>query len=54
MDRKQGNEQNTVRIDLTEEQKRQIQQATGKNAQAIELSVNELEDRISPLARSGR
>ena len=37
-----------VRIDLTAEQKTQIEQATGKSAEAIELSVEELEQRIAP------
>ena len=36
------------RIDLTQDQKRQIEQATGKQAEAIELSVEELDERISP------
>jgi hypothetical protein len=54
MDKNQNAQQNTVRIDLTEQQKQKIQKATGKNAQTIELSVNELEERISPIARPGR
>ena len=37
-----------VRIALTAEQKTQIERATGKNAEAIELSVEELEQRIAP------
>lgn len=37
-----------IRIQLTDEQKRQIRQSTGKDASAIELSVEELEDRVSP------
>ncbi|NIW35213.1 MAG: hypothetical protein GWN32_01110 [Gemmatimonadetes bacterium] len=37
-----------VRIELTEEQKKQIQNATGKDASAIELTVEELEERVSP------
>jgi hypothetical protein len=37
-----------VRIELTEEQKKQILQATGKDASAIELTVEELEERVSP------
>jgi uncharacterized small protein (DUF1192 family) len=38
-----------VRIDLTEEQKHTVQEKTGKPAEAIELSVQELEERIAPL-----
>jgi len=37
-----------VRIELTEEQKKQIAEATGKEASAIELTVEELEERVSP------
>lgn len=37
-----------IRIELTPEQKAQVQKATGKNAEAVELSVEELEERIAP------
>ncbi len=37
-----------VRITLTPEQKNQVRQATGKNAEALELTVQELEERIAP------
>ena len=37
-----------VRIKLTPEQQAMVQQATGKNAEALELSVQELEERIAP------
>jgi hypothetical protein len=37
-----------VRIALTEEQRAQIRQSTGVEAEAIELSAKELEDRIAP------
>jgi len=37
-----------VRIDLTDEQKEQVKEATEKNADAIELTVQELEARIAP------
>jgi hypothetical protein len=37
-----------ISIKLTDEQKNQIKQATGKTAEAIELSVDELEDRVAP------
>lgn len=39
---------NTVRIELTEEQRRQLEEATGKQASAIEFSAEELEERIAP------
>jgi hypothetical protein len=39
---------NIVRIDLTTEQKEQVKAATEKSAEAIELTVQELEARIAP------
>jgi uncharacterized small protein (DUF1192 family) len=36
------------RIELTPEQKAQVREATGKEAEAVELSVEELEERIAP------
>jgi hypothetical protein len=44
-------ENDVVRIDLTEEQKAQVKEATEKNADAIELTVQELEARIAPMVR---
>jgi hypothetical protein len=41
-------EKEIVRIDLTTEQKEQVKAATEKNAEAIELTVQELEARIAP------
>ncbi len=38
-----------IRVELTEEQKRQIRDTTGKDAEAIELTAEELEERISPI-----
>jgi hypothetical protein len=37
-----------IRIELTEEQKKQIKEQTGTEAAAIELTSEELEDRIAP------
>jgi uncharacterized small protein (DUF1192 family) len=37
-----------VRINLTDDQKAQIRNKTGKDADAVELSVEELEERIAP------
>ena len=37
-----------VRIDLTTSQKEQVKARTGQNAEAIELTVQELEERIAP------
>jgi hypothetical protein len=38
-----------IRIDLTIEQKEQVKAVTEQNADAIELTVQELEARIAPL-----
>jgi hypothetical protein len=43
------NEAQIVRIDLTNEQKEQVKAATEKSADAIELTVQELEARIAPM-----
>ena len=37
-----------VRIDLTNDQKEQVKAATDQSADAIELTVQELEARIAP------
>ena len=37
-----------IRLELTEEQKAQVKAATGKDARALELNVEELEERIAP------
>ena len=37
-----------IRIQLTPEQKAQVLKVTGKDAEAVELSVEELEERIAP------
>jgi hypothetical protein len=42
------NKPSFVRIALTEEQKAQVRTETGKDAEAIELSAQELEERIAP------
>jgi hypothetical protein len=41
-------EKDVVRINLTTEQKEQLREATGQDAEAIELTVQELEARIAP------
>jgi hypothetical protein len=43
------NEAQIVRIDLTNDQKEQVKAATEKSADAIELTVQELEARIAPM-----
>jgi uncharacterized small protein (DUF1192 family) len=42
------NSKEQFRIHLTPEQKSQVRDATGKDAEAVELSVEELEERIAP------
>ena len=44
-----SNAKDSFRIDLTPEQKATIRNATGKDAEAVELSVEELEARIAPI-----
>ena len=42
----------TVRLELTPEQKQLIKKQTGKDAEAVELSVSEPEERIAPITFS--
>ena len=37
-----------IRIELTPEQKAKVRNATGKDAETLELSAEELEERIAP------
>ena len=41
-------DQEIVRIDLTPEQKDLLKKETGKDGDAVELTVKELEERIAP------
>lgn len=41
-------EQQVIRINLTQDQKDSLKAATGKTADTIELTVQELEARIAP------
>ena len=38
----------TIRIELTESQKKQIREQTGEELESVELTVEELEQRIAP------
>ena len=40
------------RLELTEEQAATVKAATGKDVQAVELSIMELEARIAPMYRT--
>jgi hypothetical protein len=42
-----------IRITLTPEQQEEVRKATGKDATAVELSVEELEERIAPMKKRG-
>jgi len=44
-----SNPKEPVRIQLTPEQKAQVKSATDKDAEAIELTASELEERIAPI-----
>lgn len=40
--------QKSIKLTLTPEQKEQLKSATGQDTDAVELQVEELEDRIAP------
>ena len=42
----------TFRLTLSPEQQEQVRKATGKDADVVELSIEELEERIAPMRRS--
>ena len=44
----------TFRISLTPEQKEQVRKATGKEADTLELTAEELEERIAPMTIAGK
>lgn len=41
-------EKEIIRIELTPEQKQLLKSQTGKDAEAVELTFDELEERIAP------
>jgi len=43
-----SNAKDQIRIELTPEQKASLRSTTGKDAEAVEFSVEELEARIAP------
>jgi hypothetical protein len=43
-------ESSVVRIDLTPEQKERVKAATDKTVDSLELTIQELEARIAPIA----
>ena len=47
--RETESERGIVRIELTANQKRVVKAATDRDAEAIELTVSELEQRITPM-----
>jgi hypothetical protein len=44
------NEKKTIRIDLTDEQQAQVKNQSGIELPSVELTVDELEERIAPEA----
>jgi hypothetical protein len=44
-----SNKDGVVRIELTEQQKQQIREATGKDLDAVEFTAEALEDRVAPV-----
>jgi hypothetical protein len=42
-------EDSRIRIELTEEQRKQIKDASGEDVKAIEFTAQELEERIAPV-----
>jgi hypothetical protein len=44
----------TIRIELTEQQRQKLKELSGQDVAAIELNVDELEQRIAPACASGR
>jgi hypothetical protein len=47
-----GQPASTIRLDLTVEQKQIVKAVTNRDAEALELSVQELEQRIAPSSLS--
>jgi hypothetical protein len=43
-----NNDKGIIRIELTSEQKEKVKEITKQSAEAIELTVEELEQRIAP------
>ena len=41
----------TYRLTLTPEQRTEVRDLTGKEAESIELTIDELEERIAPLTK---
>jgi hypothetical protein len=50
MNNEASKDKSTIRIELTASQQERVLEETGKQADAIELSMNELEERIAPRA----
>ena len=38
-----------IRIELTEEQKKEVKEASGKDVSTLEFTAQELEERIAPM-----
>lgn len=44
----QKNQKNIVRIELTEEQRKKLLEVTGQEVEAVNLQIEQLEERITP------
>jgi hypothetical protein len=49
-----SNPKEQIRINLTADQKAEIRKQTGKDADAVEFSVEELEERIAPFKKPSK
>jgi hypothetical protein len=45
--------QTTFQLTLTPEQRSEVRELTGKDVDSLELSAEELEERIAPVTRAG-
>ena len=50
MDKKREQDKEFIRIELTQPQREELKATTGKDVEALELRVQELEERIAPRA----
>jgi hypothetical protein len=44
---------NTYQLELTPEQRSVVRELTGQDAETLEFSIQELEERIAPVTRAG-
>ncbi|MBA2243582.1 MAG: hypothetical protein H0W11_01375 [Gemmatimonadetes bacterium] len=49
MEKQQQQQKSPVRIELTEQQRQQVRETTGKDAVTLEFTAQQLEERIAPM-----